>query len=139
MITISISTDDDRKRDLIQAGFEFALKKLMPNKRNLHVDIYICDMEDDVDGYHAFISKGEHEIELSNKVCDDDLITALFHEMVHVRQTERKEMVDKGLIKKWKGEEFISVFSTKEDYCKLPWEAEAYNLQEELFQKWLKH
>ena len=56
--------------------------------------------------------------------------------MVHVKQHVRKELVDNGFIKKWKGEEWICMFTTVDQYMKLPWETEAYKVQEELYEKW---
>ena len=49
----------------------------------------------------------------------DDLITAVFHEMVHVRQSERGEKMDFTL-----------------DYLDRPFEQEAYKLQESMLQKY---
>ena len=56
--------------------------------------------------------------------------------MVHVKQHVRKELVDKGFIKIWKGEDWISMFTTVDEYMRFPWEAEAYRLQEELFEEY---
>tara|TARA_Y100000592_G_C5262807_1_gene218129 strand:+ start:84 stop:263 length:180 start_codon:yes stop_codon:yes gene_type:complete len=49
----------------------------------------------------------------------EDLITAVFHEMVHVRQSERGEEMDFTL-----------------DYLDRPFEKEAYKLQESMLEKY---
>lgn len=109
----------------------------MPRKKNLDISIELVDFEDDVDGYHAYIDKGEHNIELQTGLIEEDLITAVFHEMVHVRQAECGQMKDRGIIKVWEGVEYLSLFSTTDEYMALPWEAEAYELQEKLYDEYM--
>lgn len=116
----------------------FAIKKLMPRKRNLTVEITITDIPDDADAYHCCIDKGEHEIEVQSGLIEEDFMTAIFHEMVHVRQHERGLLKDHGIRKAWKGEEYIGIYDTTETYMNLPWEEEAYRLQEELYNKWIQ-
>ena len=137
MIYYSVNGGTSKERALIEKAFDFAVKELMPRKRNLDVEIFLTKMaEDDADGYHLHVDKYEHNIELQTGLSEEDLVTALFHEMVHVRQTERSQMKDKGLIKIWNGVEYLSIFSTVDEYMSLPWEAEAYKLQEEMYIKW---
>ena len=116
----------------------FAIKKLMPRKRNLNIEITITDIPDDADAYHCCIDKGEHEIEVQSGLIEEDFMTAIFHEMVHVRQHERGLLKDHGIRKAWKGEEYIGIYDTTETYMNLPWEEEAYRLQEELYNKWIQ-
>jgi len=49
----------------------------------------------------------------------DDIVTLLIHEMVHVRQYIRKQITDRP-------------YNNFEEYLKLPYEQEAYKLQEEM-------
>lgn len=116
----------------------FAIKKLMPRKRNLTVEITITDIPGDADAYHCCIDKGEHEIEVQSGLIEEDFMTAVFHEMVHVRQHERGLLKDHGIRKAWKGEEYIGIYDTVDTYMNLPWEEEAYRLQEELYNKWIQ-
>ena len=116
----------------------FAIKKLMPRKKNLTVEITINDIPGDADAYHCCIDKGEHEIEVQSGLIEEDFMTAVFHEMVHVRQHERGLLKDHGIRKAWKGEEYIGIYDTTETYMNLPWEEEAYRLQEELYNKWIQ-
>ena len=116
----------------------FAIKKLMPRKRNLNIEITITDIPDDADAYHCCIDKGEHEIEVQSGLIEEDFMTAIFHEMVHVRQHERGLLKDHGIRKAWKGEEYIGIYDTVDTYMNLPWEEEAYRLQEELYNKWIQ-
>lgn len=107
----------------------FSLRYLMPRKKNLSLSLeFTDDFPEEVDGYHLFVYKNEHEIEIRSDLDKEDLITAIFHEMVHVKQFERRELksVRGGHI--WKNQFFP--FCTP--YLDRPWETEAYMLQEEM-------
>ena len=136
-IYLNITGGTVEEKSLVEDAFYFALEKLMPRKKNLDVEINITDMADDVDGFHEYIDKGEHNLELQAGLIEEDLATVVFHEMVHVRQAERGQMKDKGLIKVWDGVEYVSMYSTTEEYMSLPWEKEAYELQEKLFNEYV--
>ena len=138
MIALGIDGGTRKERKMAYDAFSFAMKYLMPRKRNLSVDIIITDIEDDAEAYHCCIEKGQHEIEIQEGLIEEDFVSAVFHEMVHVRQHERGILKDHGIRKSWKGEEHIGVFSTTDEYMALPWEEEAYRLQEEMYEKWIK-
>lgn len=121
MIICDIVNADSSRIDLIEEAFWFGLKELMPRKQNLDVTITLCDTGDSACGWHMWMDKYTHEIELQKTLEEDDLLTALWHEMVHVRQTERG-----------------TDYSLEEDipYYERPSEMEAYKLQEEILEKW---
>jgi hypothetical protein len=88
---------------------------------------------DHADGYCLAVNPREFVIEVDSRLKGDDFITALTHEMVHVKQYARGETKDVNTFtKSWKGDEYISMYSTVDEYMALPWEAEAYELQEVL-------
>lgn len=138
MIALSIEGGSRKEQRMVHDAFNFALKYLMPRKRNLTIDINITDIPDDAEAYHCCIEKGQHEIEVQTGLIEEDFVTAIFHEMVHVKQHERGELKDHGVRKAWKGEEYISLFSTTDEYMALPWEEEAYRLQEKMYKKWIQ-
>ena len=138
MIALSIDGGTNKEQRMVHDAFNFALKYLMPRKKNLTVDISIVDIPDDAEAYHCCIDKGEHEIEIQKGLIEEDFISAIFHEMVHVRQHERGTLKDHGIRKSWKGEEHLGLYSTTDEYMALPWEEEAYRLQEEMYKKWIK-
>lgn len=121
------------ERKVAEKAIDFAIKKLMPRIRTLDISLQIMKIEDKVDGYCLCIDNRTFEIEIQSGIHYEDFVTAIFHEMVHVKQHVRKELVDKGFIKIWKGEDWISMFTTVDEYMRFPWEAEAYQMQEELF------
>lgn len=102
----------------IKEAFDFALKELMPRKRRLDVTIDICDTGDSACGWHMMEEKYVHHIELNPNQSRDDFFTCLFHEMVHVRQSERGTVYNEDL-----------------PYYERPYEIEAYELQEVLWNK----
>lgn len=138
MMFISIDGGTRKERKMVYDAVNFAIKCLMPRKKNLSVQVNITDIPDDADAYHCCIEKGNHELEIQKGLIEEDFMTAIFHEMVHVRQHERGILKDYGIRKAWKGEEYISLFSTTDEYMALPWEEEAYRLQEEIYSKWIK-
>ena len=138
MIALSIDGGTRKERKMAYDAVNFAIKYLMPRKKNLCVELTITDIPDDADAYHCCIEKGEHEIEVQKGLIEEDFMTAIFHEMVHVRQHERGILKDHGVRKAWKGEEYFSLFSTTDEYMALPWEEEAYRLQEEIYNKWIQ-
>ena len=138
MIALSIEGGTRKEQRLAYDAVNFALNYLMPRKKNLSIDVNVVDIPDDADAYHCCVEKNYHEIEIQQGLIEEDFITAIFHEMVHVKQHERGELKDYGIRKAWKGEEHISIFSTTDEYMELPWEEEAYRLQEEMYHKWIK-
>jgi hypothetical protein len=138
MINISIEGGTRREHNLVHDAFNFAMKYLMPRKQNLEVEFEVASIPDDADAYHMCVEKGRHEIEIQQGLGDADIVTAVFHEMVHVRQHERGQLKDYGIRKSWKGEEYLSIYDTVETYKNLPWEEEAYRLQEEMYSKWIQ-
>ena len=138
MIALSIEGGSRKEQRLAYDVVNFALNYLMPRKKNLSIDVNVVDIPDDADAYHCCVEKNYHEIEIQQGLIEEDFVTAIFHEMVHVKQHERGELKDYGIRKAWKGEEHISIFSTTDEYMELPWEEEAYRLQEEMYTKWIQ-
>ena len=64
MIALSIDGGTRKERKMAYDAFSFAMKYLMPRKKNLSVDIVITDIKDDAEAYHCCIEKGQHEIEI---------------------------------------------------------------------------
>lgn len=136
---ITVVGGSSKEREDAGHAVAFAISELMPRMRTLDIYLIIKSIEDKCDGYCLSIDNRTFEIEIQSGIPYDDFITAVFHEMVHVKQHARKELVDKGIIKKWLGEEWLNVFTTVDQYMALPWEKEAYEMQEVLFEKWNTH
>ena len=73
-------------------------------------------------------------VEIDKRLEGDDFITCVLHELVHVKQQFKGELKEmKGIEKMWKGEVYIGI-----DYLNLPWEKEAYHMQEVLLDEYKK-
>lgn len=122
MVTVEIIGHHKRlSKDFLSEVFFWGISEIMPSRRKLDVTISLCDLEGDATGYHWNSDRYTHEIELEEKQSTSDLITALFHELVHVRQTSNGIYADDNV-----------------PYYERPTEIEAYQLQEELYTKWKK-
>ena len=115
-----------KQRSTIYKAAEFAWDYLMPRIKNCEIWIDLNKI-DDAHGYCLKIDKREFEIEIDRRLKGDDLLTTVFHEMVHVKQGVRKE---------WEFDEVK--YSTHDEYLNLPWEVEAYKLQEEILDAYVR-
>lgn len=140
-----------RKQELTEAC-EFYANILMDPRivRGLNIDIVVvkehdmmgeCENDDD-ERYPRFFT-----ITLRDRRGDDDIIKTLAHEMVHVKQYARRELVSgimvaaKGGFKittKWQGDVWKPK-SKEDDYYDSPWEIEAYGREVGLYKRWIDH
>lgn len=121
-----------KQRQIVNRAAEFAWNYLMPRISKCYIDITIKKIKD-AQGYCLDCGDREFEIEIDQRLKGEDLLTCVFHEMVHVKQGVRGELKDISYTaKQWKGEEYINLIY---DYDH-PWEEEAYHLQEEILEAW---
>ena len=121
------------KRTKAELIAKFCIDTLMPRMKTLDICIQLSDEMEHADGYCLAVTSREFVIEIDSRLRGDDFITALTHEMVHVKQYARGETKDVNTFtKSWKGEDYIAAYSTVDEYMALPWEKEAYELQESL-------
>ena len=94
---------------------EWCLGQLLPKVRTLDITIDLLnELDGGADGYQwSGEDNRQHFIEINENQYYDDFVTAIMHEMVHVKQDYRK---DKRPIKER--------------------EKEAYEQQEILFERW---
>lgn len=76
----------------------------------------------------ADIEDGNAKIFLSPRIPSEEIPVTIFHEFVHIDQMLKKRLViGEGLNKStWYGRTY------DKQYCKLPWEIEAYALETEM-------
>ena len=103
------------RKTLTKEIAEWCLSQLLPKVRTLDITIDLLnELDGGVDGYQwSGEDNRQHFIEINENQYYDDFVTAVMHEMVHVKQDYRK---DKRPI---------------EDR-----EKEAYKQQEILFERW---
>ena len=122
---IFIEGGSKRQRKLTLDCASFAWVQLMPRIINCEINFIIKKLKA-YDGTCLDTDKRTFHIEVNKKLgLSDNFITTIFHEMVHVKQYIRKELFSE-----------INFYKTRDEYLNLPWEIEAYRLQEELLIKW---
>lgn len=127
-----------RNKKLIYRYVDILLKalKLDHLDRDLFIDfVQECDAQTHALGF-AWGDKDQVEIEISRshyhkKLTFLEMMKTLTHEMVHARQFFRGRLKYRGFHAIWKGEH-MGVYDNKNS----PWEKEAYDLEEKLFNKW---
>ena len=125
------------KRTLAKKVINFCIDRMMSRMKTLEIMMYLENDMENADGYCLAETNRAFVLEIDSRLRGDNFITAITHEMTHVKQYARGETkdVDK-LTKSWKGEEYICLYSTVEEYMNFPWEKEAYEMQEILLTKY---
>lgn len=120
-----VGVENEEQGILIRDVIEQSLETLMPKRRNpVFIDCHIA-LDEDMGEAEAMIHQEADDaffLAIAQSALDsptDDLVTLLIHEMVHVRQYIRKQITDKP-------------YNNFEEYIRLPYEQEAYRLQEEM-------
>ena len=107
-----------KERAAVTEALWFAKKYWLPNHRKLAVDVEITKHLDvDADCLEGDDNR-EYEIRVKRGLDYEDLITAIFHEFVHVKQDVLKQ--------------FPMFTPTDIPYLDRPWEIEAYAEQEKM-------
>lgn len=123
-----------KQRQEVRRAAEFAWNYLMPRIKSCDVYITLKKLKD-VEGYCLDCEDREFQLEIDQRLKGEDLLTCVFHEMVHVKQGVRNELKDVSYLeKKWKGETYVNI---EYDYNH-PWEEEAYRLQEVILDAYVR-
>lgn len=91
-----------------------------------------CEYHDD-DVYPYFIVGIE-----DNESGEEDPLAVLAHEMVHVKQYARGELVDHGKYCSWHGKKYEETELSSEEYFFSPWEVEAFGMQVGLYRMYCR-
>ena len=113
-----------KQRNIVYDIASFCYMELIPLIRKCYIEINIKNMK----GYEGTCIDGderEYFIEVNRKQSLEDLCVTICHEMVHVKQYVRKELYSE-----------VNFYKSREEYLNLPWEKEAYEKQEVLYNKW---
>jgi len=137
MNIIAIRGGRKTQRKLVKDAIEFSLDKLLPRTTSLDIEVRL---NRHIEGAEGFCMSEDHktfDLELDPRMCDKELVLTVMHEMVHVRQYFKRQLRDVafGNVKTWLGKMYCE---DKIGYFKLPWEKEAFKLQEVLFKQFSK-
>ena len=118
--------------DTLNKVLDFAEKYLKLNPRlEIHIDFVRNKGILWKGQYEGIDEHGEvHHINISDGLGKEDMIRTMFHELVHVRQTDDGDLSLDG--NSWKDR----LYRTKQiavEYEHLPWEKEAFELEEKMW------
>jgi len=123
MLFLEVKGGTKNKRDMVFDAAWFAFDYLMPHaKKPVEVEIKFSNLKG-VEGLQMEVDDREFEIEVHRTLAGDDLLTCIFHEMVHVVQDLRKTK---------------TIEMEKLPYWDRPFEIEAYELQEIILKEYQK-
>lgn len=123
---ITVEGGNRKLRALAEKAAIFAWNKLIPEDSVCFVTISLNNIEHG-DGFCWEEDDNDYAIEVNSKLTGDDFLTAIFHEMTHVKQYVKGELLDDDIF-----------YKTHEEYINQPHEVEAYRVQEELLELWNK-
>ena len=139
MIDINVIGGKQKERDLIYSLANFCVKKLMPRKKNLEIDIAIKRNLEEKDGLSAGVidtdDTNTFEMDIESSMTIRKKLLSVAHEMVHVKQFTRGELkhADTLTAKRWLGKTY-----NESNYWDCPWEIEAYGRELGLFTMWVE-
>ena len=115
MLSLEIMGGSRMEQTLTAEAVTFAFNELIPRIKNCTLNVYLVSSDSCFE-----TDDREYEIRINKNQTGDDFLTAIFHEMVHVKQYIRGQLDQDSNL----------------DYFDRPSEIEAYKLQEELLEKW---
>ena len=117
-----------KQRALIEDIAWWFCDKYFSKFKYYNIEFDLTKIKGDVQGWCMEIDRNCSHIEIDKRLKGDDFITCVLHELVHVKKQFKNELKEmNGIEKMWKGEVHICI-----DYMNLPWEKEAYAMQETL-------
>ena len=147
-----------KQRQLVHNITGWFCNKFFNRFKSYNIEFDLCKIEGNVQGWCLEIDRNASHIEIDKRLKGDDFITCVLHELVHVKQQFKKELVElNGKAKKWKDEIHIGIMNFSDmdkieaekirmmaltkgvfvsEYMDLPWEKEAYAMQETLLIEW---
>tara|TARA_B100000085_G_C18348191_1_gene433219 strand:- start:175 stop:597 length:423 start_codon:yes stop_codon:yes gene_type:complete len=132
MNIITVEGGNKKRRLLAEEVVSFCIQKLMPRMRTLDIEVVLTNISD-ADGYCNSDNNREFELEIDKKLKDNDFISTVAHEMVHVWQYATRQLTQRGCKELWRGKDY-----TDASYSKKPWERQAVRMEKQLLQDFKK-
>ena len=130
---VNVSGGTKTQRELAYKLVEHCIDELLPRHRTLwiEVDLKKIPEKDKVVGYCQDDGENMFTIEIDKTQNAYDFMLTVAHEMVHVKQTVRRQLTERNLKHFWYGKEHS-------DRRNEPWEIEAWKLQKPLTHSYIK-
>lgn len=90
----------------------------------------------------AILNADNYVVYINQTMCLDEIIKTIFHEFTHVTQHIQKRYRVVGSQVVWENRIPFPILQIDMDfdrYQKLPWEIEAHNVENEMFEKWKRY
>ena len=155
---VIVSGGTKKQRELVHNITGWFCDKFFNRFKSYNIEFDLIKIKGNVQGWCMDIDKNASHIEIDKRLKGDDFITCVLHELVHVKQQFKKELVElNGKAKRWKDEIHIGIMNFSDmdkieaekirmmaltkgvfvsEYMDLPWEKEAYAMQETLLIEW---
>lgn len=144
MVKISIRGGTKNTQKLVRSIAEYSADLLMGSRLADKVSVRI-NLKDDLCKKHGVLGScvweddnlcpREFRIDIDTRQSMKNIVTTVAHEMVHVKQFAKREMVDLISLQKikWQGKR---IDDDKLDYYDMPWEIEAHGREVGLYNRW---
>jgi hypothetical protein len=130
--------DDPTLKAIIKKSILFAIDELLPHKRKLNLIVKRkANLLEEHQAYGLCYSTDDphyYFIDLYKDQDTSDMLKTVFHEMVHVKQYAKKELVYKTNYNLWKGQKYNDI----ENEWNRPWEIEARKYEKLIYNKFIK-
>jgi hypothetical protein len=140
MIDIEATGGGKKLREEVEDAAFFFLKKLLPRIRNIEINIILKRGLKEKEGLYGdcIWEDRNHRprvftIRMDSSVEHDLIFDTLAHEMIHVKQYARGELVDLARasgFSRWKGK--MIPWKSKQE----PWEKEPWKRSKKLYEEW---
>ena len=122
---IEFSKTNKKQQQIIEKALWFAKSYLLPRHRIDEIEIEsVKDLHADGDCYDA--DDRSYIIRVNKEVSEQDLLTTIFHEFVHIKQHIKKEF----------GGDIFSISNEEVAYMDRPYEIEAFELEKKILEEY---
>jgi len=125
---IEVTGGSKSQRKHTQGMVEFCVETLMPRMRTLDIEVKLCNPTGALGYCLELDNHREFELEIDKTQPLRRLLETVAHEMVHVKQYARRELLPNT--ENWMGKTYDP---KKVSYWDLPWEIEAHGRETGLF------
>tara|TARA_Y100000768_G_C23963889_1_gene676831 strand:- start:152 stop:625 length:474 start_codon:yes stop_codon:yes gene_type:complete len=130
---VNVSGGTKTQRELAYKLVEHCIDEMLPRHRTLWIEVDLKKIPegDKVVGYCQDDGDNQFTIEIDKTQNAYDFMLTVAHEMVHVKQSVRRQLTERNLRHFWYGKEHS-------DRRNEPWEIEAWKLQKPLTHSYIK-